>query len=49
VDGVPPQRDPLALDKPSFLASVSSHPRATGEAERLVRERLPSKQATIAP
>jgi CRP-like cAMP-binding protein len=38
-----------ALDKPSFLASVSSHPRAAGEAERLVRERLPSKQATIAP
>jgi MFS family permease len=38
-----------ALDKPSFLASVSSHPRATGEADRLVRERLPSKQATIAP
>jgi CRP-like cAMP-binding protein len=38
-----------ALDKPSFLASVSSHPRATGEAKRLVRERLPSKQATIAP
>jgi MFS family permease len=38
-----------ALDKPSFLASVSSHPRAAGEADRLVRERLPSKQATIAP
>ena len=38
-----------ALDKPSFLASVSSHPRAAGEAERLVRERLPSKQATIVP
>jgi CRP-like cAMP-binding protein len=38
-----------ALDKPSFLASVSSHPRAAGEAERLVRERVPSKQATIAP
>ena len=38
-----------ALDKPSFLASVSSHPRAAGEAGRLVRERLPSKQATIAP
>ena len=38
-----------ALDKPSFLASVSSHPRAAGEAERLVRERLPSQQATIAP
>ena len=37
-----------ALDKPSFLASVSSHPRAAGEADRLVRERLPSKQATIA-
>lgn len=38
-----------ALDKPSFLASVSSHPHAAGEADRLVRERLPSKQATIAP
>jgi MFS family permease len=38
-----------ALDKPSFLASVSSHPRAAGEAERLVRERLPSQEATIAP
>jgi hypothetical protein len=38
-----------ALDKPSFVASVSSHPRAAGEADRLVRERLPSKQATIAP
>jgi CRP-like cAMP-binding protein len=38
-----------ALDKPSFLASVSSHPRAAGEANRLVRERLPAKQATIAP
>jgi CRP-like cAMP-binding protein len=38
-----------ALDKPSFLVSVSSHPRAAGEAERLVRERLPSQQATIAP
>jgi CRP-like cAMP-binding protein len=38
-----------ALDKPSFLASVSSHPRAAGEAEGLVRERLPSQQATIAP
>jgi MFS family permease len=38
-----------ALDKPSFLASVSSHPRAAGEADRLVGERLPSKQATIAP
>jgi MFS family permease len=38
-----------ALNKPSFLASVSSHPRAAGEADRLVRERLPSKQATIAP
>ena len=37
-----------SLDKPSFLASVSSHPRAAGEADRLVRERLPSKQATIA-
>ncbi|MDX6505843.1 MAG: hypothetical protein QOG06_487 [Gaiellaceae bacterium] len=38
-----------ALDKASFLASVGAHPRATGEAERLVRERLPSQQATIAP
>ncbi|MDQ2909672.1 MAG: cyclic nucleotide-binding domain-containing protein, partial [Actinomycetota bacterium] len=38
-----------ALDKPSFLASVSSHPRAAGEAKRLVHERLPAKQATIAP
>ena len=38
-----------ALDKPSFLASVASHPRAAGEAERLVSERLPSPQATIAP
>ena len=41
--------DLYALDKPSFLASVSSHPHAAGEADRLVRERLPSKQATIAP
>ena len=38
-----------ALDKASFLASVTGHPRAAGEAERLVRERLPSQQATIAP
>ena len=38
-----------ALDKRSFLASVSSHPRAAGEAKRLVSERLPSKQATIVP
>jgi CRP-like cAMP-binding protein len=37
------------LDKPTFLAGVASHPRASGEAERLVRERLPSQQATIAP
>ena len=37
------------LDKPSFLAGVASHPRASGEAERLVNERLPSQQATIAP
>ncbi|HSB38037.1 MAG TPA: cyclic nucleotide-binding domain-containing protein, partial [Gaiellaceae bacterium] len=39
----------FALDKATFLASVGSHPRAAGEAERLVRERLPSRQATIAP
>lgn len=38
-----------ALDKPTFVASVSSHPRAASEADRLVRERLPSKQATIVP
>jgi hypothetical protein len=38
-----------ALDKHSFLGGVSSHPRAAGEAERLVHERLPSPQATIAP
>jgi MFS family permease len=38
-----------ALDEPSFLSAVSSHPRATDEAARLVRERLPVKQATIAP
>ena len=38
-----------ALDKPTFLASVTSHPRAVSEAERLVHERLPSKHATIAP
>jgi len=38
-----------ALDKGAFLASVSSHPRAAGEAERLVHERLPAPQATIAP
>jgi MFS family permease len=37
------------LDKPAFLAGVASHPRASGEAERLVSERLPSQQATIAP
>ena len=39
----------LALDKPTFLASIGSNTRAAGEAERLVRERLPSRQATIAP
>ena len=39
----------FALDKPSFLASVASHPRAAGEAERLVRERFRSPRATIAP
>jgi MFS family permease len=38
-----------ALDKPTFLASVTSHPRALSEADRLVHERLPSKHATIAP
>jgi MFS family permease len=38
-----------ALDKASFLASVSSHPYAADEAERLVHERLPAPQATIAP
>jgi len=38
-----------ALGKASFLASVGSHPRATSEAERLVHERLPAPQATIAP
>ena len=38
-----------ALDKPSFLASIASHPRSAGEAERLVGERLPASQATIAP
>ena len=39
----------FALDKTTFLAGIGSHPRAAGEAERLVRERLPSQQATIAP
>jgi MFS family permease len=39
----------FALDKPTFLASIGSHPRAAGEAERLVIERLPSREATIAP
>jgi CRP-like cAMP-binding protein len=39
----------FALDKATFLAGVGSHSRAVGEAERLVRERLPSRQATIAP
>jgi hypothetical protein len=39
----------FALDKATFLAGVGSHPRAAGEAERLVRERVPSQQATIAP
>jgi MFS family permease len=38
-----------ALDKASFLAGVSSHPRTAREAERLVRERLPAPHATIAP
>jgi MFS family permease len=38
-----------ALDKPTFLASVTSHPRAVSEADRLVHERLPSKHATIVP
>jgi CRP-like cAMP-binding protein len=38
-----------ALGKARFLASVGSHPRATREADRLVRERLPAPQATIAP
>jgi len=38
-----------ALGKACFLASVGSHPRAVSEAERLVHERLPSPQATIAP
>jgi signal-transduction protein with cAMP-binding, CBS, and nucleotidyltransferase domain len=38
-----------ALGKACFLASVGSHPRATREADRLVHERLPSPQATIAP
>jgi hypothetical protein len=38
-----------ALGKARFLASVGSHPRAEREADRLVRERLPSPQATIAP
>ena len=39
----------FALDKATFLAGIGSHPRAAGEAERFVRERLPSQQATIAP
>jgi CRP-like cAMP-binding protein len=38
-----------ALGKATFLASVGAHPRAASEAERLVHERLPSPQATIAP
>jgi MFS family permease len=38
-----------ALGKACFLTSVASHPRATVEAERLVDERLPAAQATIAP
>jgi MFS family permease len=38
-----------SLGKASFLAGVSSHPRAASEADRLVRERLPAPQATIAP
>ena len=35
--------------RPTFLASVGAHPRAASEADRLVHERLPSPQATIAP
>ena len=38
-----------ALGQADFLASVTSHPRAVSEADRLVHERLPSKHATIAP
>ena len=38
-----------ALGKATFLASVGAHPRAASEADRLVHERLPSPQATIAP
>ena len=38
-----------ALGKPNFLASVGAHPRAASEADRLVHERLPSPQVTIAP
>jgi MFS family permease len=38
-----------ALGKARFLTSVGSHPRATREADRLVHERLPAPQATIAP
>jgi hypothetical protein len=38
-----------ALGKARFLASVGSHPRATREADRLIDERLPVPQATIAP
>jgi hypothetical protein len=37
------------LGKARFLASVGSHPRASREANRLVHERLPAPQATIAP
>ncbi len=39
----------FSLDKATFLAAVGSHPRASGEAERLVGERLPPREATIAP
>jgi hypothetical protein len=38
----------LALGKDDFVASVTGHPAALAEAERLVRERLPA-EATIAP
>jgi hypothetical protein len=37
-----------ALDKLSFLASVTGHPRSAGEAARLVRERVLAQKATIA-
>jgi hypothetical protein len=38
--------DPLALDPETMGSSATEW---SGEAERLVRERLPSQQATIAP